>query len=230
MALTTVAQVRSLAELSEDDISNADLSVLIDEIGPTFWKDVSARIEWERPDGQIDDVNLEYRVKHSPICPTQNSTDIVLSDIEVYGIKRNSDTGFDESSVLTVSEIKENDGRLILAIAPQRDDVDEIRVNYAYRHRWIDWTRVSTAVAYLVASKAFDKSPTSGEQETVKFKDLSITEKNGGSDSKTQSQQMLANYQNALKSVRGQNWMASKSRSERRSAITLRQAKMRRCV
>lgn len=200
MALTTTSLVRLVSDLTTSDIGDTDLANLIAEATRLFWKDISIRVEWEEVDGKINGSNREYKVANNPFAPTGSTTTVSINDITVYSIQTNATTGFEESSELTVSTVYSRDGRFIVSSAPA-SEIDEIRANYAYTSYWLDWDKVSLAVAYLTANLAYQKVLATGEIESVKFKDLSISSGAQGREGGTQAESMMTLYRSTINSM-----------------------------
>lgn len=212
MPLTTTAKIELISDLDVSEISN--LNSLIPEAERQFWQDVSVRIENENPEGNIDGSNLEYRTQNYPISPTGSSLVVSSLDMAVYGIHSNATTGFEESTKLTVDEVFARDGRFKLDSAPDESVYDEIVVDYSYTGYNLDEEKVSLAVAYATAYLAYGGNFTSGEFETIKFKDLSVSQGSKGADNKSKAQSMLDGYYRTIRSLLPTRFKSKKIRSE----------------
>ena len=213
MALTTTTKIELVSDLTTNDISTENLALMIAEAERQFWKDISVREEWQIPDGNIDGSNREYRTQTYPISPTGSATVTSTSDIKIYGIHQNTTTGFDESTVLTVSTVYANDGRFKLSTAPDNATYDELRMNYSYTGFDLDSDKISLAVAYLTAFLVYGGNFTTGEYQNVKFKDVSISQGTKSADNKSKAISMYQNYNNTIRSFLPRRFRDTKIRS-----------------
>jgi hypothetical protein len=160
MAYITVSDLRTLTNLTVDDLTDAEIDSLITYATAQFNRDTQKRIIRE-PIEYIDDTrtnyidgsNTTYYVKNwegNYFADSDNDGDVDTSDITVYQVDSDSN-----ETVLTVSSIDEDDMYFTLSSAPESGVT--LYVTYNYLPIPSDHTLLKLAVAYLVAALGYGK-------------------------------------------------------------------------
>lgn len=155
----TTGTAYELSGLTSDDIGTSVMANFCERAdlqveGDIFIRHTNILLN-EKPDG----TRTQFRVPIKSTYPVgdkdrSSSTDLEANDaadITVYGITHNDSTGYDESTVLTVSTINSaRDGRFTLSSAPASTYL-ELRTDYVTYLKGTKFQQVRTAASYLAA-------------------------------------------------------------------------------
>jgi hypothetical protein len=158
----TIDDVRTITNLTETDISDANMCSLISMAGQMLNHEISVYIEDETigsidevKENTIDGANVTYYTYYYPIGDFNNTFKVDISDVKVYEI--DSSTTPATRTQLTVSSITPNTGQFTLSIAPTADK--ELLVTYRYVPLSVSdpHALVRLACMNLTASLAYQK-------------------------------------------------------------------------
>jgi len=160
MAYATISDVRLLSGLTVDEISDTDLSSLIDyadrkvlqEITiPRIQEDLKPNLKGEF----IDGINKVFYLQHSPIADINRDSSVTVDDIKVYAWTDSQDEG--TKSLVTVSSIEPETGRVELASAPSTE-IKKLTADYSfYLGNTPDWSLLKAVSSYFTAYLAMVK-------------------------------------------------------------------------
>ena len=127
-----VTDIRAITSLSTDDISDASLETLIEEVStPILNHDVSV-FNYKEPitylnntkENEIDGSNTTYYLHNYPICDMDNDGAVGTSDVLVYAVASDG-----TETTPTVSAVVGNTGKVTLDSAP-----DSVTLYATYRN------------------------------------------------------------------------------------------------
>ena len=180
MTYTTISDVRALSKLTENDISDTDLTIVINNSSAEVNSKVNVRVIREKAEyldeirqNKVDGINDTFYVKNWKdrfISDANNDYVIDASDVTVYQIKDNVET------ILTVSSISHDEGKVVLSSAPE----DSSQVLLTYKYSSFDMstpdTLINLAATYLSIATGYLKKD-AGVPTNVKFSSISISRK-----------------------------------------------------
>lgn len=127
MIYGNIMDVTAIAGLSEEDISNEELSVILELARRIVFDRVSAKVFRENPE-RIDANYLVYQVKHYPIADLNGDGVVDAKDVKVE--VKNPVSSFDMWGEVEVETVKPDYG-LIKLVNPV-DNASSVFVTYAY--------------------------------------------------------------------------------------------------
>jgi len=215
MGYATVEDIRLLTNLSTTDISDADLSSLLDRTIGEINSKINVHVIRERilyidnvRQNKIDGSNTTYYVNNWNGCflgDTDDDSEVGTGDITVYQVDSSTNT----ETQLTVSSVDYDDCSFTLSSAPSSGV--KLYVTYAY-------TKINPvtpegllilAHAWLVASYAYLKRDT-GTANNVRFGRTSISRKiSEGHTTAYNKYKMVLNEINNI-NMGGGSWIESK--------------------
>jgi hypothetical protein len=148
----TPDQVRFFSGLDENDTPDSEASRCIRQAEEDIVRDISIEVDDLRAWGDIDGSNVNFYVNHYPIADRDYDALINANDVTVYGWSDSDDP--DTKSVLTVSSVVSNDGKIVLSTAPDESLVEKITVDYRFYLKPIDWGLVTKATSLLAGHYA----------------------------------------------------------------------------
>jgi len=160
MAYITVAEVRLLTNITDDDISDFQIESIIPYCTAQLNRDIVTRVIRENVDSidnwrenKIDGSNKVYFIqnwKGKYIADYDNDGDIDSSDVIVTQIDSNGD-----ESTLSVASVSSSDCKITMTTAPASGV--SLYVTYNYANVPATHGLVKLACAYLVAAIGFAK-------------------------------------------------------------------------
>lgn len=155
----SVDEVRSMTNLTEGQVADTNLAILIEMASNDVNADISIKHEDERVQyiseekaNDVNDSNLTYYTIHYPIGDKDNDYEVGTSDLYVYAI--DEDANRNEKTVISVDAEK---GRFLLSEAPSSSDA--LYVTYYSTNKLVDPPHklVKMATIWLTASFAYSK-------------------------------------------------------------------------
>lgn len=160
MSYTTDEIVRTFTGLTEDDISQVDLSYVRDYADREILQQLTIRVydeelESDLDGSYIDGSNKVFYTKEKPIADTDYDKNIDTGEITVYTWSDSTDESTKQE--VTVSSVDARSGKIELSSAPARS-IDKVTIDYSYyKGRIPNWDLVSLATAYLAGHLAMIK-------------------------------------------------------------------------
>jgi len=174
MAYCLPSDVRVIANLTTEDISDADLATLIGYATTELNHMINAKVLEEKVrmidsyrENKIDGTNTTYYVQKSflwYLADMNNDGVVDVNDVIVYQYNPQEKT----KTTLTVSSVAPNEGKIVLASAPPAGVVLKITYAYAPVSESDPHPLIKKACAELAAALAFSKI------ETRDFKRVSL--------------------------------------------------------
>lgn len=162
MSLCTPDEVRSIAEISTDEISDDELNSLITYAQKLIMGDLSSEVTEEQikyidtyRDNDFDGINKDFYTQRSwsrwNLFDRDGDGVLSTSDVKVYLYESDDDT----RTEATISAVTES-GKITLSTAPS-DGTDKGTITYRYSPVGLSDPRLSTACVFLSAALAFTK-------------------------------------------------------------------------
>jgi len=172
MGYASTSEVRTLTGLTTIDVSDADLTELINLATDMIIEDLTISVIDEEPSGVINGTNTTFTVYNYPIADVDGDKQVTGSDVTVYTWTDESDPS--TKSTVPVSTIYPRNGKIVLQSAPSTS-IEKITVDYAYTlEEDINWDLVKVAcswlTAYLFCIKKFTTVPESVVRGPVRFR------------------------------------------------------------
>jgi len=162
MAYTTTAKVRLITNLVVADISDADVTSLIDQATYQLNADLNTRVYREKigyidntRKNSIDNSNTTYYVKNwrgKYIADGDNDGDVDTSDITVHQVATDG-----TETTLTVSTITPTTGEFTLSAAPSSGVDLYVTYEWCFRDESEPDKLIELACSLLAASYCFEK-------------------------------------------------------------------------
>ncbi len=119
MAYASTAGFRAVTNFKDSDITDTDVTTMITFADMAILRLATTEIYMEELEGDIDGVNVDFRVKHAPIADNDMDGDVDNSDVTVYYATFDDVTNFRElGTSKTVSSVSANDGIITMSVAP----------------------------------------------------------------------------------------------------------------
>jgi hypothetical protein len=150
-AWSTPTQAQFVSGLTEADITFENFKTACGYADNQIKRDIFIRHFSVKLNGNINGTNTKFLVPERPIADRDTSGTVDSSDIEVYKVKANSVTGFDESTLVTVTSVSARDGIVTLSAAPTSSDTDSLRADYVSWNPQTSLDDVKLAASYLAA-------------------------------------------------------------------------------
>jgi len=168
----TVSDVRDLTDITSSDISDTELSSLIDLATQMIIKDITIPVVGEKLSGSINGTNTTFSTSYYPIADINGDKTVDGSDVTVYLWTDSSDPS--TKSTISVETIYPNEGKIVLSSAPS-SSVEKITCDYSYTwHDSINWELVKVACVYLTAFlfyvKKYTAIPLSVARGPIRFR------------------------------------------------------------
>lgn len=172
MSYVTIPEIRLLTGLTTTDISNDDLSQLLELAVEFIIKDLTIGVRDEEPTGTIDGSNNTFEVANYPIADVDGDKVAGSLDVTVYQWTIDDDPS--TKSSIAVSTVYPRDGKIVVTTAPTTS-VKKLSIDYSYTlEKDINWDLVKMAVSYLTgyifAIKKFTVIPSSLSRGPVRFR------------------------------------------------------------
>ena len=206
MGWASTTQAYFVSGLTTDEISSDDMTTACGYSDDLLKNEIFVRHYEEDLNGNIDGTRTQFQTKKKPIADREangsNLYDVDADDLEVYGINHNDDTGFDESTELTVSSVNARDGIITLSSAPSTD-YDKIVGDFVCVNPQIKIDDVKLASSYLASHLAIMKGLgadiISGTPYSYKAGNFTMNKGGGGNESEFQlAGKMWNEYQTIL--------------------------------
>ena len=119
MAYATLVQFRSVTNFTTSDIIDAEVTALIADADRAIVRLTTTEQYLERLDGNVDEVNVDFKTNYRPIADKDASGTVDKDDVEVYYATFDSVTNWRElGSAQTVSSVQSKEGIITMTTAP----------------------------------------------------------------------------------------------------------------
>ena len=166
MAYATTSLFRSLTHFTTSEVSDTDLTTLITYADKAIVRLTTTEVYLERLDGNIDDSNVDFKTKYSPLADTDASGTADKDDVSVYYATYDDTTHWIElGSAQTVTSIQADEGIITMETAPTNITAEAgVYAKYSYESKTILDTSLRNQaacyyLAYLVANKITGDTP-----------------------------------------------------------------------
>ena len=146
MAYGDINVIRQLVGITSEDISDADLTAILNVAERTVMKELMSEVTREEVYA-LDSERLTYQVKHYPLADRNLDGVVDASDVKVEA--KSSTLSFNMWRELTVADIKVEDGLILLSSAP--DSGERVFISYAYIPPTVTNDDLNDLVNYLTA-------------------------------------------------------------------------------
>lgn len=179
MAITTVAKIRLLSNLTTSDISDDDVEDLIAEAVKELVPKVSVKVvrEYvsyidETRENKIDGSNTTFYVRNwkgKYLADQDLDGDVDMSDIIVYQLDSSG-----TETTLTVSSVDQDDGKFVLSSAPTGDKRIYVSYSWSYVDQSTPDARLNLAATFLTLAYAYAKINV-GRARQIRFGSIDLS-------------------------------------------------------
>lgn len=166
MAYASLQQFRSLTNFTTSEIIDTDVTALIADADRAVVRLTTTEVYLEELEGNVDDVNVDFRTLKRPIADTNASGSVTTSDVKVFYATYDPVTNWIElGAEQTVSSVLEKEGIITMSVAPTTITAEAgVFSIYRYESRGdtnFDIYKLAATyfLAYMVANKLSGETP-----------------------------------------------------------------------